>query len=195
MIVERLVVKVGGSLFDWPELPARLSAWLAEQRSVHVLLVPGGGAAADVIRAAHSTFSIGDEAAHWLALRGMTINAHLLAQLLHAPVVAHWRDDRLAILDAYAFCEADEERPGHLPHSWQVTSDSVAARAAHVFEARLILLKSIDIPTGMSWEAAVDKGYVDGHFPRVASGLHVKATNLRTWNKPDLPRRVHSACP
>ena len=181
MIPNRLVVKVGGSLFDWPELPARLTDWLAQQQPSRILLVPGGGAAADVIRAADSTFGLGDEAAHWLALQAMTLNAHLLAQLLHAPVVTCLQDDELAILDAYAFCQADQGRAGCLPHSWAVTSDSVAARVAQVFGARLILLKSIDIPREVSWQAAVNNGYVDGHFSQVAEGLNVAAVNLRMW--------------
>ena len=46
----RIVVKVGGSLFDWPDLGERLCRWLAVQEEKEILLVPGGGPTADVIR-------------------------------------------------------------------------------------------------------------------------------------------------
>lgn len=45
-----VVVKVGGSLFDLPDLGPRLRAWLKTLRTADVLLVPGGGPTADVVR-------------------------------------------------------------------------------------------------------------------------------------------------
>ena len=44
------VVTVGGSLYDWPALPDRLRAFLDGVDTHHVLLVPGGGATAEVVR-------------------------------------------------------------------------------------------------------------------------------------------------
>ena len=86
------------------------------------------------------------------------------------------------VLDCYAFAVEDESRPDHLPHSWDVTSDSIAARAAVVFHAeRLILLKSTDIPPGMHWTEAARRGWVDPHFPKLvaAHDLRVEAVNFR----------------
>src|SRR5262245_62868008 len=111
------VVKVGGSLFDLPDLGPRLRRWLGQLPAGEVLLVPGGGATADVVRAFDRVHHLGEEAAHWLALRAMSVNAALLESL--APGVP--------VLDALAFARDDEGRPGRLPHCWAVTSDSVAA--------------------------------------------------------------------
>ncbi|WP_162542113.1 hypothetical protein [Gemmata obscuriglobus] len=46
---------------------------------------------------------------------------------------------------------------------------------------RLVLLKSVDVPTGSSWEDAAANGWVDAHFPRVAALLRcpVGAVNFR----------------
>ena len=180
MYVSLRVVKVGGSLFDWPELPERLRAWLAAQESASMLLVPGGGPAADVIRAYDRTFHLGDEAAHWLALRSLTLNAHLLSGWLGLPVVTNWDANKSAILDAHGFCLEDESRTGCLPHSWQVTSDSIAARVAHVFAAtRLVLLKSVNISKDAEWTGAAQQGFVDAYFPHLAQQITVTAVNLR----------------
>ena len=181
-----VVVKVGGSLFDLPDLGARLRAWLDALREPLVLLVPGGGPGADAIRAAQRTHGLGDEDAHWLALRAVTVNAHFLAALLKMPVVGDplvstARGEGRAILDGHAFARADEMRPDHLPHGWAVTSDSLAARAARVAGARrLVLLKSITIPDGTDWADAGRRGWVDEAFADVVgSDLVVNAINFR----------------
>jgi len=83
-----IVAKVGGSLFDLPDLRQRLDAWLATVDDACVLLAPGGGAGADVILQFDRTHRLGDEASHWLALRVVTVNAHFLSRLLAVPVIS-----------------------------------------------------------------------------------------------------------
>jgi aspartokinase-like uncharacterized kinase len=188
-----VVVKVGGSLFDLPDLGMRLRSWLNPFSALRtpLLLVPGGGAAADGIRRLDQVHALGEEKAHWLALRALTLNAHFLAALLPDADVAEdvaacrllWQRGRIAILDGHAFARADEAHAGRLPHGWAVTSDSLAARVADVLAARLILLKSVTIPTGLDWAQAGRAGFVDGYFAEVLSRcvtlLEVCAVNLR----------------
>jgi aspartokinase-like uncharacterized kinase len=189
--VPLLVVKVGGSLYDLPDLRARLEGWLdaerARQPGAALVLVPGGGPTADAVRTLDAAQSLGQEAAHWLALRGLTLNAWMLQTLLassHIPVSA----DRPAIpgivlLDAHAFAVADEGQAGCLPHTWDATSDSVAARVALVWRAQeLVLLKSRDIPEGIAWDEAARQGWVDALFPALVSDteLRMRVVNLRS---------------
>ncbi|VTR91824.1 Aspartate/glutamate/uridylate kinase OS=Pirellula staleyi (strain ATCC 27377 / DSM 6068 / ICPB 4128) GN=Psta_3593 PE=4 SV=1 [Gemmata massiliana] len=90
---------------------------------------------------------------------------------------------RIGVLDCFAFALEDEGRPGALPHSWSVTTDSIAVRAALVFRAeRLILLKSVDVPPGTSWEVATANGWVDTHFPQIAQTLTcpIEIVNFRS---------------
>jgi aspartokinase-like uncharacterized kinase len=190
-----VVVKVGGSLFDWPDLRLRLAEWLAWQFPARLLLVPGGGATADVVRAFDRQHGLGEETAHWLALRALTLNAFFLAELLPRAGLhvvrrlddcpALWDQGRVPVIDAHAFGLADEEQPGCLPHSWSVTSDALAARVALVAGAsQLVLLKSVTIPPGLSWDEASRQGFVDDFFPRVAARLaDVSALNLREWQR------------
>ena len=186
MAVRPVVVKVGGSLYDLPDLGPRLCRWLTAHAPREVLLVPGGGPAADAIRTLDRTHNLGEEAAHWLALRALSVNAALLAALvpgacvIDGPDLAElvWEQSRVPVLDAYAFCEADEADDTHLPHTWAVTSDSVAARAAVVCgAAELMLLKSAEPPPGdiAEWVAA---GFVDGHLPLVLAGSNIRLRSV-----------------
>src|SRR5207248_9110984 len=61
---ETLVVKVGGSLYDLPDLADRLRRWLSALAAPRVLLVPGGGPTADVIRTFDQRHRLGEEASH-----------------------------------------------------------------------------------------------------------------------------------
>jgi len=185
-----VIVKVGGSLFDLPDLGPRLRRWLDALPSREVILIPGGGATVEVIRDLDRCHGLGDETSHWLALRMLSVQAHCLAALLPNAVVveclaacsAVWRQDQVAVLDAHAFARADDTSAGALPHSWAATSDSLAARVALVAGAqRLILLKSVTIPRDMGWTEAGRRGFVDDCFAEVLAhaGLQVEAINFR----------------
>jgi hypothetical protein len=193
-----IVVKVGGSLFDLPDLGSRLQRLLGQLPTHHVALVPGGGAMADVVRELDRWHSLGDESAHQLALRAMTVNAYFLQALLPAAVVVqrlsgclgpwHWRCP--VIVDAYDFAYHDFEsqefleagKPPVLPRSWAVTSDAIAARVAVLIRAReLVLLKSTDPPAGSDWQAAAQAGFVDAFFGQAVGDVPVRALNFRSW--------------
>ena len=60
-----VVVKVGGSLLDWPELNTRLNRFLASHSDRNLILVAGGGPVADVIRVLDRTHELGEEKSHW----------------------------------------------------------------------------------------------------------------------------------
>ena len=179
------VVKVGGSLFDWPDLKSRLADFLSTLANKNVLLVPGGGKTADAVRAYDGTHGLGEEASHWLALQALSLNARFLQTLLPtAPLVATLAGasgSEICILDPFPFFQADELRSDPLPHDWQVTSDSLTVRVAKLAEAReLILLKSADWH-GSDWNGA---SIVDGYFAealRSVPTMRVRVVNLRQF--------------
>jgi aspartokinase-like uncharacterized kinase len=141
------VVKVGGGLL---EQAGRLEEVLAEIASVSaclpMLLVPGGGPFADTVRQVDARVGLSDEAAHWMAVLGMDQYAHLIAARLEHGALVHdrahaaraWDEGRLPVLAPYRWLrEADP-----LPHTWDVTSDSIAAWVAgQVGARRLVLVK------------------------------------------------------
>lgn len=184
------VIKIGGSLFDVPGLGAHFMRWRARHAPGPVLLVPGGGAFADAVRAADRHHDLGAATAHWLAWRAVSLSAHLLAALVpDSRVVASmddagqcWRQQQTPILDAHAFASGEETGPGRLPASWDVTSDSLAARAASVLAAdRLVLLKSTPAPENIDLPEAGRLGIVDSYFSEAARGLNVEIVDFRAW--------------
>jgi len=105
---EPLLVKVGGSLLDWPDLPHFLRAqtpiWLAERRGV--VLIVGGGRWADEIRAADQRFQLGPAAAHQLAIQVMSLTARLLVKILPE---ASWCGDWQELIHALDHTTSEEQ--------------------------------------------------------------------------------------
>jgi 5-(aminomethyl)-3-furanmethanol phosphate kinase len=177
------VVKVGGSLLGRSELPAALNDWLANQAAAHTVLIAGGGELVNVIRTADRTHQLGETAAHWLAIAAMRVSARLLAILVpQAALVDSWNELRervatpgLTIFDVEPFMRKVEPNlPGRkLPESWDVTSDSIAARVAIALAtSELVLLKSApptDPAATLSELAAIS--YVDRFLPRLQDEL------------------------
>ena len=105
---EPLLVKVGGSLLDWPDLPhflrAQTPTWLAERRAV--VLIVGGGRWADEIRAADQRFQLKPAAAHQLAIQAMSLTARLLVEILPE---ASWCGDWQELIHALANTTSEEQ--------------------------------------------------------------------------------------
>ena len=155
-----IVVKVGGSLFDHAGFGPAIRRCLDQFREP-VTLVAGGGLCADAVRTYDRIHELGEERSHWLALRAMAVTAEMLRSLIGEM-------PNVTLLDAFEFCETDSV----LPHTWAVTSDSIAVRAVERFAAtRLILLKSVDLPSGRTWSDAAVAGLVDEYFPEAVSRL------------------------
>ena len=173
-----IVAKVGGSLYDWPGLGPALTAWLARQPDP-VLIFPGGGEAADAVRSWDRVHELGEEHSHWLAIRSLSLGTHFLQRLIGSlPVV---ESPMPGILDPYPYFRTQAGPP----HTWSVTTDSLAAWVAIQSGAsKLVLLKSIDIPVSLNWTEASDAGFVDRHFPTVlaSANLPVESVNLRAFS-------------
>jgi aspartokinase-like uncharacterized kinase len=188
------IIKVGGSLFDWPELPRRLTELINAQQSADreesLVLIAGGGPAADVVRALDRIHGLGDRSAHRLALHAMDLTAIILAELLPRTVLvqsldavrAVWSAGSIPVLAPRLILD-DFERSGRdgLSASWDVTSDTIAAwMALYLGADRLILLKSAPLPLGATRLEAARRELVDPMLPIVAAPLaRVEYLNLR----------------
>ena len=184
------VLKIGGSLLTLPDLRCRLESILSRFANKRRLLVVGGGQVADVVRRWETVHAISDEAAHWLALRAMSLNEAFLHELLPDTVLvtdrheihAAWTSGLVPILWSECFLRTEESTGDlSLPHDWSVTSDSIAAWVAHRLNGQsLILLKSADLPSGKALDEAANAGLVDDHFPLAGAELSISWINVQS---------------
>jgi len=139
------VVKVGGGLLSkagaFDLVTEALTAFSPRRRLV---IVPGGGPFADAVRTMFRRIKIGEDAAHWMAVLGMDQYAHALTARLPGAVLVEQRAEiaaarqagRLPVLAPYRWVRAADP----LPHTWDITSDSIAAWLAGMLGARRIVL-------------------------------------------------------
>jgi probable H4MPT-linked C1 transfer pathway protein len=161
------VIKIGGGVLAQADCLDRvLSIVASAARDRRLLLVPGGGPFADAVRSVDRRIRLSDDAAHWMAVLAMDQYAHLLAERLAcSALVTNVREAKRA-LDAGRVPVLAPSRwlqeADPLPHSWEVTSDSIAAWVAGAVGARqLVLVK----PSG-----AVGAGLIDSYFSRTLPG-------------------------
>lgn len=181
-----VVVKVGGGMLaDADAFGRALSTIDSAARSTRLVVVPGGGPFADAVRAMDRRVDLSPDAAHWAAVLAMDQYAWLIADKLPRAVVvgtpnaaADALDDgRIPVLAVSQWLKAADP----LPHSWDVTSDSIAAWVAGELGARrLVLIK----PAGIGGQDAVDRFFVATVPPhmdvRIVAADHITAADLLT---------------
>lgn len=185
-----MAYKLGGSLFELPDLAERLRRVWRERPGTDSLLIAGGGAAVDVVRDWDRIFHLGHEVAHWLAIDALDLSANLLLRLVPELQLVRSRKQldlareagRPALLCVACFMKWLDQQPDPLPHVWDVTSDSIAAAAADRWQAdELVMLKSCDLPAKHGLEDLATQEVVDPYFPVAARALsRLTWINLRT---------------
>ena len=172
------VIKIGGSFFrnDKIEILKKITEFIKENTEMKFLIVCGGGAAADLVRDFEQKENLTDRAAHFAAITAMDLNTYLLSayftesSFLTAELELKKRINLFSAQNYYRKFDP-------LPHSWEVSSDSIALEIAHRLSAdKLILLKQRycnnsqkrDGNTGKrtikAEELAAD-GLIDSYFP------------------------------
>jgi dihydroneopterin aldolase len=173
------VVKLGGSHASSP----RLRDWLAAiaRGAGHVVLVPGGGPFADVVRAAQPLMGFDDRTAHRMALLAMEQYGLALAALDDRLVPAANEDAmrtarRQHRVPVWMPCEMASGAPD-IPESWDVTSDSLAAWLARRIGARrLVLIKPVDVSGSDHADALTARGVIDPALRGLLDGSGIELT-------------------
>jgi len=158
-----VVVKVGGSLLDLPDLGPRLRRYLARLPYERILIVSGGGDSADVVRQLSRIHELSEPVAHEIALESTRVSGVLLRYLLGIetePTTRWWQArGRYHLLPAEMILGPYEAEFAPISRTWSFTTDSLAGCAAKVARCPLILLKS----TGPQHPEGYD--ILDDYFP------------------------------
>jgi len=121
-----------------------------EQAGTPALIIPGGGTFADDVRAAN----LDDDTSHWNAINSMNRYGRFLStfgvKITDEPEIPQ---SSIQILMPERVLREEDS----LPHSWEVTSDSIALWIAERLEVPLLLVKSRS--------GTLDDGLVDAYFP------------------------------
>lgn len=169
------VIKLGGSLAASDSLMTSLRAI----QDLHdVVLVPGGGAFADTVRAQQNRHGFDDSAAHAMALLAMDQYGLMLIALGggrlsaardEAAIRARLRDGRIPVWLPARRADPDPS----IARSWSFTSDSLALWVAQRIDAAgVLLIKSVAIDAGaMPTSEAVARGWVDPSFAGLRAQL------------------------
>jgi aspartokinase-like uncharacterized kinase len=138
-----IVIKFGGSLIHRAkELIKEIIDYSNESKD-KILIVPGGSIFADIVRKVNAS----QEAAHWMAVLAMEQYGYFLADGTDARLTCDLSiEEGVSIFLPYAFMKRKDE----LPHTWDVTSDTIAAWVAK------------PLGTGFIKATDVDGIYIDG---------------------------------
>jgi len=141
------VIKVGGGLSRLPGALERVCSAFQELSQRHpMLVVPGGGPFADAVRTFERRTTLSPAASHWMAILAMDQYAYVLADRIAGGVIVAEPGEIREVLSAGQIPILTPARwmrsADVLPHSWEVTSDSIAAFVAGALgAARLALIK------------------------------------------------------
>ena len=181
------VVKIGGGLLSAPDaLYATLEIIADAARARGLLIVPGGGPFADAVREVDRRIGLSDEVAHWMAILAMDQYAHLIASRLPGAVLVARVNEIRSVIDSGRVPVLAPSRwlreADPLSHSWDVTSDSIAAWIAGQVGARsLVVIKPPHADSG----TLVDP-YFERTRPNSVDAVIVPGDKIATLLRPVL---------
>ncbi|MCR9297194.1 MAG: hypothetical protein NXI32_31225 [bacterium] len=208
------VIKLGGSLLDLPQIGFKLQQWLLGQPAALNLIVVGGGEIVEAVRRLDRIHQFDPSQVHWWCVDLLTTTARIAANQIPDCGLIDTQSELKSVLEAgsgspattttytvvpSAFYSRDvhEEmfpslheipQAWDLPHTWDTTTDSIAALLGLLTRAgELILMKSVD-PVDpneagqirSACEMWAKLGLVDAAFPRIATSIpKIRWVNLR----------------
>lgn len=152
--MKSIIVKIGGKLSEDSEhlnsIVSQFKQLIFEEKIIKsVIIISGGGSSANLIRGLDNKLNLGDDLAHWMATYTMDYNGLEICKKYPEIECTDDFEELKESLDNTSiivflpynyFIKIDE-----LPHSWDVTSDSLTLFLAHKLKLdECFLIKDID---------------------------------------------------
>ncbi|MEA2075868.1 MAG: amino acid kinase [Euryarchaeota archaeon] len=174
-----VILKLGGSLLIKGREIVHFLSDYAVKHALSFVIIPGGGPFVEPIKKLSEQGAISDDTAHWMAVLAMHQYGLFLADgEPEIPVVENLEElrdvEHICIVLPYKILKDDD----CLPHTWDVTSDTIAAFVAHklgeksfikvtdvdgILNENGLLIKRINAKELIEKE---HKGCVDAELPR-----------------------------
>ncbi len=139
----KAVVKIGGSLIkNAPSIIKNLQRHFDGSKGDRILIVPGGGVFVASIKKICSRYSIKSDASHWMAVLSMQQYAYYMIDKTGVNSTDSINDFPVGVSLLLPYKELIKKDP--LPHSWNVTSDTIAAWVAKETEAHYVKATDVD---------------------------------------------------
>lgn len=170
----RHVVKIGGSLLDRPNLTDDLTRYFRRLGDRPTAVIVGGGKIIDAVRHYERLHPSDDASAvHWRCVSLLDVTHELMSRLMPA-WTAGGPVRLLRVSDLY--------RPGvgfDAPEDWRTTTDAIAVLIArHVGAGSVTLLKSCEVPPGLSAAEMARRGIIDAATPPIVGDLDLRIETL-----------------
>lgn len=140
-----IVLKVSGHLYRYRDKVVELMQILEDlvEKEFLVVVVPGGSIFADTVKEFQVETGIDDDLAHWMAIKAMEIYGLYLAKYSRKAVEAYTlrdienalKEKLIPIAMPYRILKEHDE----LPHSWDISSDSIATYIASLVRADIVV--------------------------------------------------------
>jgi aspartokinase-like uncharacterized kinase len=202
-----VVLKLSGHLINYKEV---IKETLRELRSLtniaKFVVIPGGSVFADFVRELQGRVGFNDDVAHWLAIKAMEMYGTYILSLDGSGLFVETYNlletynaldnGKIPILMPYKIVRTVNE----LPHSWDVTSDSIAVYIASLLKANTVILAKpldsiLDVRSNLIKRMTItelhklSKDIIDPYTPEL---LYRVKTPLIIYNmlKPHLLRHI-----
>jgi aspartokinase-like uncharacterized kinase len=151
MAIKAAIFKIGGKILDNSKhlinTIAQLTQLYEDNIIQKIIIIPGGGTIANFVRNIYLEFKINDDLAHWIAIYSMNFNGlELKRKFPHLEIVKdfeHLKSEKriFSIFLPYKYLRLIDP----LPHSWDVTSDSITLYCTYKLGVNeCFLIKDVD---------------------------------------------------
>ncbi len=146
-----IIVKIGGKILEnFENLKNTINqfrALISQNKIQRIVIIPGEGSYANFIRKIDAELNIGDDLAHWMAVMAMDQNGIALSQQYHEIMcfkefeAFKKSNNPISVFLPYQFLHHTDQ----LPHTWDVTSDSITLYIANQLRLEYCyLIKNVD---------------------------------------------------
>ncbi len=156
MKLRTIIIKIGGKILenkdDLNSTIDQIKLLIKENIIQNIIIIPGGGSRANFVRYLDTEFNLGDDLSHWMAIYAMDLNGilikedypfiklindfNILKNEINLPI-----NDPILIFQPYHYLKYKDQ----LPHSWDVTSDSITLYLAKKLGLNEVyLIKNVD---------------------------------------------------